>query len=100
MHRLGLIALHPPARTRHPRQYPFPLSEYLEGCLDRQILPQANNALRALFREARDRGLIPRPREQISFARRRVWKPGTSYFIAALSDAAQAAEARTCPFHF
>lgn len=75
------------------------LSNYLEDCLDRLILPQVNNVLRALFREARDRGLIPRSREQIPFTRRRVWKPGAGYFIVALSDAAQAAEARSRPFH-
>ena len=73
------------------------LSEYLEGCLERLILPQVNNILRALFLEARERGLIPRSREQVPFTRRRVWKPGTSYFIAALSDAAQAADARARP---
>ena len=77
----------------------FRLSNYLEDCLDRLLLPQVNNVLRTLFPEAARRGLIPRSRQQVPFTRRRVWKPGMSYFMAALSDAAQAAEARTRPFH-
>ena len=77
----------------------FRLSAYLEDCLDRLLLPQVNNVLRALFPEAAKRGLIPRSRIEIPFRHRRNWKPRAGYFAAALADAASAKEARARPFY-
>ena len=50
------------------RPLPFlALNGYLERCLDRRVLPQANDVLRALLPRAAQRGLIPRPIEPIPF---------------------------------
>ena len=77
----------------------FRLSNYLEDCLDRLLLPQVNNVLRCLFPEAVRRGLIPRSRIEIPFRHRRTWKPRAGYFAAALADAASAQEARSRPLY-
>ena len=74
------------------------LCNYLEGCFDRLLLPQANNVLRSLFPEATKRGLIPRSRVEIPFQHRRLWKPGMGYFAVSLADAASVREARARPF--
>ena len=70
------------------------LSDYLNGCLRKLLLPQASDVLRSLFPKAADRGLIPRSRIEVPFRPRRVWKPGMGYFVQALADAAGAARAR------
>ncbi len=67
------------------------LSDYLEHCLQKLLLPQVNDVLRALFPKARDRGLIPSSTLAVRFWPRRVWKPAMGYFIASLADAARAA---------
>ena len=70
------------------------LSDYLNGCLRKLLLPQVNDVLRSLFPKAADRGLIPRSRMEVPFWPRRNWKPGKGYFAQTLSDAAGAARAR------
>ena len=74
------------------------LSNYLDRCLERLVLPQLSDVLRALFPKAASRGLIPRsPHRDIPFWPRRVWNPGTGYFAQTLADAARAAKARARP---
>ena len=70
------------------------LSDYLNGCLRKLLLPQASDVMRSLFPKAADRGLIPRSRMEVPFWPRRVWKPGKGYFAQTLTDAAGAARAR------
>ena len=70
------------------------LSDYLNGCLRKLLLPQVSDVLRSLFPKAADRGLIPRSRTEVPFWPRRVWKPGKGYFAQTLADAAGAARAR------
>ena len=70
------------------------LSDYLNGCLRKLLLPQVSDVLRSLFPKAADRGLIPRSRTEVPFWPRRVWKPGKGYFAQTLADAARAARAR------
>ncbi|MYE41377.1 MAG: hypothetical protein F4X27_14320 [Chloroflexi bacterium] len=70
------------------------LSDYLNGCLRKLLLPQVSDVLRSLFPKAADRGLIPRSRMEVPFWPRRVWKPGMGYFAQTLADAAGASRAR------
>ncbi len=73
------------------------LHDYLDGCLEKLLLPQVNDVLRSLFPKAAEKGLIPRSFNQVPFLPRREWKPGMGYFIVALADRARAARARgTC----
>ena len=68
------------------------LYDYLSDCLERLILPQLNNVLRALFPKAAGLGLIPRSRKEVPFRPRRVWPHGKGYFIQSLADDARAAK--------
>ena len=43
------------------------LLRYLETCVKRRVLPQANDVLRALFPKAAGRGLIPRTLQEIPY---------------------------------
>ena len=43
------------------------LLRYLETCVKRRVLPQANDVLRALFPRAAGRGLIPRTLQEIPY---------------------------------
>ena len=70
------------------------LTNYLEECLHKLLLPQVNDVLRSLFPKAREKGLIPRSRIEVPFLRRREWKHGMGYFVAALDDQAAALRAR------
>ena len=40
------------------------LSDYLERCRNRKVLPQFTEIMRSLFPKARDKGLIPRTHEE------------------------------------
>ena len=74
------------------------LCDYLSAFLDRLVLPQLSEVLRALFPKAANRGLIHRSlHQEIPFWPRRVWKPGTGYFAQTLADAARAGRARARP---
>ena len=70
------------------------LSDYLDGCLRKLLLPQVTDVLRSLFPKAAGRGLIPRSRMDVPFWPRRNWKPGMGYFAQTLTDAAGAVRAR------
>lgn len=70
------------------------LSDYLNDCLRKLLLPQVSDVLRSLFPKAADRGLIPRSRMEVPFWPRRNWKPGMGYFAQTLADAAGAVRAR------
>ena len=71
------------------------LCNYLDRCLERLVLPQLNDVLRALFPKAASRGLIQRSlHKEIPFWPRRVWKHGMGYFIVALADELQANRSR------
>ena len=48
-------------------QHLLDLHDYLKRCLDRRVLPQANDVLRRLLPKAEERGLIPRSRSPVSF---------------------------------
>ena len=54
------------ARGFRPRNFPA-LHDYLARCLDRRVLPQANDILRSLLPNAAQRGLIPRSLEPVPF---------------------------------
>ena len=41
--------------------------DYLGDCVDRRVLPQSNNLLRALLPKAAQRGLIPRTIQEVPF---------------------------------
>ena len=56
------------------------LSDYLEKCLEEQLLSHVNDVLRSLCPKAPERGLIPGSVRQVPFRHRREWKQGMGYF--------------------
>ena len=54
------------SRGFHPRNFAA-LNNYLDRCLDRRVIPQANDVLRRLLPKAAQRGLIPRSVQPVPF---------------------------------